>query len=199
MASEASTSTSTSRGGDSWNCSQLYGARVSTGGLPAAKEGRDLVGMTSPTIYVRTVLGIDRLWRRRRTTILKSHDISNQMLCFNKYISSRVFKHIALSLQQIWYITSTSILYKYITWPDKNSGKGGKASALPCLLGASHYLEIRFWTKGWSRNRFEGEKHVFICHHKAIYSKTPTLLAKITAAIPATQDTEKRQRLGLVF
>ena len=31
-----------------------------------------------------------------------------------------------------------------------------------------------------------------------IYNKTPTLLAKITAAIPATQDTEKRQRLGLV-
>ena len=39
------------------------GSRVLTGGLPAAKEGRarDLVGMTSPTIYVRTVLGIDRL------------------------------------------------------------------------------------------------------------------------------------------
>ena len=45
---------------------------------------------------------------------------------------------------------------------------------------------------------FEVEKYVFTCHHKVIYSKTPTLLAKITAAIPATQDTEKRQRLGFV-
>ena len=80
-------STSTSRGGGSWNCSQLYGARVSTGGLPAAKEGRDLVGMTSPTIYVRTVLGIDRLWRRGRTSIFKSHDISN-VKC---YVSTNIF------------------------------------------------------------------------------------------------------------
>ena len=44
-----------------------------------------------------------------------------------------------------------------------------------------------------SKNMFS-----FVTTKFMIYNKTPTLLAKITAAIPATQDTEKRQRLGLV-